>query len=89
MVPDGQKVWTDGQNGRTQGRRQNYIPPTSSGDNNMINPANPGLVYWIYQISCVLAMANPVHWLWQILCTDYDKHSIVYDKHNMDPTFLD
>ena len=26
MVPDRQKVWTDG-------RRQNYIPPTSSGDN--------------------------------------------------------
>ena len=29
MVPDRQKVWTDGQ---THGRRQNYIPPTSSGD---------------------------------------------------------
>ena len=26
MVPDGR-------NGRTDGRRQNYIPPTSSGDN--------------------------------------------------------
>ena len=26
MVPDGR-------NGRTHGRRQNYIPPTSSGDN--------------------------------------------------------
>ena len=26
MVPDRQKVWTDG-------RSQNYIPPTSSGDN--------------------------------------------------------
>ena len=31
MVPDRQKVRTDG---RTHGRRQNYIPPTSSGDNN-------------------------------------------------------
>ena len=27
MVPDGRTEWTDG-------RRQNYIPPTSSGDNN-------------------------------------------------------
>ena len=33
MVPDRQKVLTDGRNGRTDGRRQNYIPPTSSGDN--------------------------------------------------------
>ena len=36
MVPDRQKMWTDGRkdgrNGRTHGRRQNYIPPTSSGD---------------------------------------------------------
>ena len=32
MVPGGQKVWTDGRNGRAHGRRQNYIPPTSSGD---------------------------------------------------------
>ena len=31
MVPDRQKVWTDGMDGR----RQNYIPPTSSGYNNM------------------------------------------------------
>ena len=40
MVPDGQKVQTDGMDGRkggrTHGRRQNYIPPTSSGDNNTI-----------------------------------------------------
>ena len=28
MVPDGR---TDGMDGQTQGRRQNYIPPTSSG----------------------------------------------------------
>ena len=42
MVPDRQKVrteggteWMDGRtDGRTHGRRQNYIPPTSSGDNN-------------------------------------------------------
>ena len=37
MVPDRQKVWTDGwtewNDGRTHRRRQNYIPPTSSGDN--------------------------------------------------------
>ena len=37
MVPDRQKVWTDRRtDGRmewTDGRRQNYIPPTSSGDN--------------------------------------------------------
>ena len=40
MVPDRQKVRTDGRtegrtewtDGRTHGRRQNYIPPTSSGD---------------------------------------------------------
>ena len=29
MVPDRQKVWT-------HGRRQNYIPPTSSGDKNSL-----------------------------------------------------
>ena len=38
MVLDRQKVWMDGQtegmDGQTDGRRQNYIPPTSSGDNN-------------------------------------------------------
>ena len=34
MVPDGR---TDGMDGRTHGRRQNYIPPTSSGDNNALN----------------------------------------------------
>ena len=37
MVPDRQKVWMDGRtewtDGRTDGRRQNYIPQTSSGDN--------------------------------------------------------
>ena len=33
MVPDRQKVRTDGTDGQTDGRRQNYIPPTSSGDN--------------------------------------------------------
>ena len=32
MVLDGQKVWTDGWNRRTDGRRQNNITPTSSGD---------------------------------------------------------
>ena len=32
MVPDRPNVWTDGQNGRRDGRRQNYIPPTLSGD---------------------------------------------------------
>ena len=43
MVPDRQKVWTDGRtdgrNGRRDGRRQNYIPSTSSGDNKTSNPA--------------------------------------------------
>ena len=34
MVPDRQKGSTDGRNGRTDGQRQNYIPPTSSEDNN-------------------------------------------------------
>ena len=34
MVPGRQKVRTDGRkDGRTHGRRQNYIPPTSSEDN--------------------------------------------------------
>ena len=41
MIPGGQKVRTDGQNGqtdgqmdgRTHGRRQNYIPLNSLGDN--------------------------------------------------------
>ena len=32
MVPDRQKVRTDGRTEWTDGRRQNYIPPTSSGD---------------------------------------------------------
>ena len=35
MVPDRQKERTDGQNGRTDGRRQNYIPLTSSRDNKL------------------------------------------------------
>ena len=30
----GRDGWTDGMDGRTDGRRQNYIPPTLSGDNN-------------------------------------------------------
>ena len=34
MVLDGQKVRTDEMDGRTHGRRQNYIPPTWSEDNN-------------------------------------------------------
>ena len=34
MVPDRQKVRMDGKTDWTDGRRQNYIPPTSSGDNN-------------------------------------------------------
>ena len=40
MVPDRQKVWTDGRtewtDGQTHGRSQNYIPLTSSGDNKRI-----------------------------------------------------
>ena len=35
MFPDRQKVWTDGRNGRTDGQRKNYIPPTLSGDNKL------------------------------------------------------
>ena len=40
MVPDGQKCGRadgrkKGMDGRTHGRHQSYIPPTSSGDNNM------------------------------------------------------
>ena len=34
MVPDRQKVWTDGRKDRRNGRCQNYIPPTLSGDKN-------------------------------------------------------
>ena len=34
MVPERQKVWTDGWTDGMDGRRQNYIPPTSSGDYN-------------------------------------------------------
>ena len=33
MVPDRQKSADGRTDGRTHGRRQNYIPPTSSGDN--------------------------------------------------------
>ena len=40
MVPDRQKVRTDGRmewtDGRTDGRSQNYIPPTSSGDKKLL-----------------------------------------------------
>ena len=40
MVPDRQKVWTDGctdgRNGRTDRQRQNYIPPTLSRDNKCV-----------------------------------------------------
>ena len=47
MVPDRQKVWTDGRtdgrngwtDGRAHGRRKNYIPPTSSRDNNRLAEA--------------------------------------------------
>ena len=46
MVPDRQKVWTDGRTEWTDGRkdgRQNYIPPTSSGDKNV--ESNPDAHY--------------------------------------------
>ena len=37
MVPDRQKCRrTDEMDGQTDGRRQNYIPPTSSGDKNAV-----------------------------------------------------
>ena len=45
MAPDGQ---TDG---RTHGRRQNYIPPTSSGDNNSIYSG-------IAQLTITVSMVN-------------------------------
>ena len=35
MVSDGQIVWTDGMDGETHGRSQNYIPPTSSGNSDL------------------------------------------------------
>ena len=47
MVPNRQNVWTDGKDGRkerTDRRSQNYIPPTSSGDN---NAAYLGLRLWL------------------------------------------
>ena len=37
MVRDRQKVWMDGGTDGMDGRRQNYIPPTSSGDNKQNN----------------------------------------------------
>ena len=52
MVPDRQKVRTDGRtegrtectDGRTHGRRQNYNPPTSSGDNRKNSSETEALV---------------------------------------------
>ena len=40
MDPDG---WKDGRNGRTHGQRQNYIPPTSSGDKKSLS-----IKMWIF-----------------------------------------
>ena len=45
MVPDRQKVRTDGMDRRTDGRRQNYIPPTSLGDNKTTHFARRNDVY--------------------------------------------
>ena len=36
MVPDRQKMWTDGMDGQMHGRRQKYIPLTSSVDNKQV-----------------------------------------------------
>ena len=48
MVPDRQKVRTEW----TDGRRQNYIPPTSSGDNNMgLITRNPDFVVGADQLA--------------------------------------
>ena len=52
MVPDRQKVRTDGRtegrtectDGQTHGRRQNYNPPTSSGDNRKNSSETEALV---------------------------------------------
>ena len=55
MVPDRQKVRTDGRtdgmDGPTDGRRQNYIPPTSSGDNN--SPSKSYCIKLDMDIPCI------------------------------------
>ena len=55
MVPDRQKVRTDGMDGRTDGRthgrRQNYIPPTSSGDN----------IQWSWKIIMIPFIIHPLN----------------------------
>ena len=63
MVPDRQKVrtdgWKDGRNGRTEGqthgRRQNYIPPTSSGDNESYKSSS-----YIYVLLLLLPRIIPI-----------------------------
>ena len=49
MVPDRQKVWTEGQtDGRTEwtdGHSQNYIPPTLSVDNKVARVATTFLTF--------------------------------------------
>ena len=53
MVPDRQKVWTDGRtewtDGRTHGRRQNYIRPTSSGNNEywIVTGLEERWIFWL------------------------------------------
>ena len=60
MVPDRQKVRTDGWNGRTDirtdGRRQNYIPPTLSGDYKLVNTC----MIKHYILNCIVANQNDV-----------------------------
>ena len=45
MIPDRQKVWTDGRNGWTDWQHQNYIPPTLSGDKNHYAVFKAGIIH--------------------------------------------
>ena len=82
MVPDRQKGWTDGRtdgmDGRTHGRRQNYIPPTSLGDKNITPPIwwCPPLVICLcctFHVAMITLLGLPVSkvvWIkFIILCT--------------------
>ena len=46
MGPGREKVWTDGLREWTDGQRQNYIPPTLSGDNMKPSDGPTGLSAW-------------------------------------------
>ena len=69
MVPNEQKVWTDGMDGRNgltdgrmdHGRCQNYIPPTSSRDNKEL-PALRGKFgpVWSEKLKVALHQFHPI-----------------------------